>query len=129
MMLDIGKVTAFAIVAALCAVTIRKQAQEVAMVLVLAGVAGILVCCMGALGSIRRLMDALAEATQLSPMVAVPVIKTVGVSILTRFGAEVCKDAKENGLAAAVEFTGTAAALCLSAPLLEMVLDLIRSLL
>lgn len=128
MMLDIGKVTAFALVVALCAVTVRKQAQEVAMVLVLAGVTGILMYCMGLLSSIRGLMDALTEATQLSPAVAAPVIKTVGISILTRFGAEVCKDAKENGLATAVEIAGTAAALCLSAPLLQMVLDLIRSL-
>ena len=127
-MLDIGKVTAFAVIAALCAVTVRKQAQELAMVLILAAVTGILISCIGLFGAIRDLLDRLIEATGLSPAVAAPVIKTVGISVLTRFGSEVCKDAREGGLATAVEIAGTAAALCLAAPLLQMVLDLITEL-
>ena len=128
-MLDIGKITVFAVVAALCAVVVRKQAQEIAIVLAMAGVAVILSYCLDLMSSIKAIMESLLEAAQISPVIAAPVIKTVGVAILTHFGAEVCKDAKENGLAAAVEMAGAAASLCLAAPLLQVVLDMITELL
>jgi len=129
MMLDIGKVTIFAVVTALCAVVVRKQTQEMAVVLSLAGVCAILMYALDLMSSIKSILDTLMEAAQLSPAVAAPVIKTVGIAVLTRFGAEVCKDAKESGLAAAVELAGAAAALCLAVPLLQLVLDMISELL
>lgn len=128
-MLEIGKITAFALASALCAVVLRKQAREIAMVLALAGVTIILGYCLDVIGSIRTIMERLTETAEISPAVAAPVIKTVGISILTRFGAELCKDAKENGLAAAVELAGTVAALYLAAPLMQLVLDMIEQLL
>ena len=126
---DLGTLIAFGLVTALCAVVLRKQAQEIAMVLVLAGVAAILAYCLDMIGSIKAVMESLIETSQISPVVVAPVIKTVGISILTRFGAELCKDAKENGLAAGIELAGSVAALCLAAPLMQLVLDMIGQLL
>ncbi|MFR3922676.1 MAG: SpoIIIAC/SpoIIIAD family protein [Dysosmobacter welbionis] len=58
----------------------------------------------------RALMDELGEAAGLSPAVLAPVLKTVGIAILTHISAEVCRDAKESGIAAFVETAGAAVA-------------------
>lgn len=128
-MADMGRIAALAIVAALCAVVVRKQAPEIAMVLVLLGAAMILSWSFSAVSGVKAMMDSLREAAGLSPAVVAPVIKTVGVAILTRFAAEICRDAKEGGLAAFVETAGAAVALFLAVPLLETVLNMITGLL
>ena len=67
-------------------------------------------------------MDTLADTAGLSPAVLAPVIKTAGIAIVTRIAAEVCRDAKESGVASFVETAGAMLALAVSLPLLEAVL-------
>ena len=115
--------------AALCAVVVRKSAAELGLVLALAAGAVILSGALGALEAVRELMDTLADTAGLSPAVVAPVVKTTGIAILTRLAAELCRDAKESGIAAFVETVGAACALCAALPLLETVLDMVTGLL
>ena len=117
---DILKIAAAAVAAAVCAVVVKQRAQEVGLVLSLAA---------GALVLTMALMDELGEAAGLSPAVLAPVLKTVGIAILTHISAEVCRDAKESGIAAFVETAGAAVALCVALPLLRAVLDTVTGLL
>ena len=98
------------IAAAVCAVVVKQRAQEVGLVLSLAAGALVLTMALGAVESVRALMDELGEAAGLSPAVLAPVLKTVGIAILTHISAEVCRDAKESGIAAFVETAGAAGA-------------------
>ena len=60
-MSDIVKVAAAAVTAALCAVVVRKQAPEIALVLGAGACALILMYCSGALRAAVELMDKLVE--------------------------------------------------------------------
>jgi stage III sporulation protein AD len=124
---DILKIAAAAVAAAVCAVVVKQRAQE--LVLSLAAGALVLTMALGAVESVRALMDELGEAAGLSPAVLAPVLKTVGIAILTHISAEVCRDAKESGIAAFVETAGAAVALCVALPLLRAVLDTVTGLL
>ena len=126
---DMGRIAALAVVTALCAVVVRKQAPGIAMAMVLLGVAMILRGSLSAISAVRTMLEELREAAGLSPAVVAPVIKTVGVAILTRFAAEICRDAQEGGLASFVETAGAAVALFLALPLLETVRAMITGLL
>lgn len=123
------KIAAVAVAAALCAVVVRKSASELAAVLALAAGCIILSFSLGALESVRALMDTLADTAGLSPAVLAPVVKTVGIAILTRVAAELCRDAQESGIAAFVETAGAAAALFVALPLMETVLSMVTDLL
>ena len=127
-MSGIIKVAAAAIAAAVCAVTVRRQAPELGMALVICAGAVILLYCSGALSSAMELMDKLTEAGGLSGQVVEPVIKTAGIAIVTRLAADFCRDAKEGGLASAVELAGTALALVTVLPLMSAVVDLLTEL-
>lgn len=128
-MTDILKISAVAIAAALCAVVVKKQVRELALVLALTAGAVILTAALGALESVRALLDELAQLAGLEPAVLAPVVKTVGVAIITRVTVEVCKDAGEGGIAAFVEIAGSAVALYLALPLVRAVLSAITGLL
>lgn len=123
------KIAAAAVAAALCAVVVRRQSPEIALVLGIGACALIVLYCSGALTAAMELVDKLAEAGNLSAQAVEPVIKTAGIAIVTRLAADFCKDAQEGGLASAVELAGTALALAAALPLMSAVLDVLTRLL
>lgn len=125
----VEKMAALAVAAALCALVVRQSAREVGLVLSLAAGAIILTQALGAVEAIRSLMEELGDRAGLSPAVLDPVLKTVGIAVLTRVAAEVCRDAKESGIAAFVETAGAAMALYVALPLMRAVLDTVGGLL
>lgn len=122
------KIAAVAVISAICAVVVKKNVRELGMVLSLTAGVLILAFVLPAVDKVRAFMEELARLAELSPEVLVPVVRTVGIAIVTRISAEVCRDAGEGGIAAFLETGGAAAALLAVLPLLETVLDLIRSL-
>ena len=120
---------AVAVIAALCAMVLQKQVQELALVLALAAGVLILAFSMDALRGLRAMLDTLAGTAGISPQILSPVVKTVGIAVVTRITAELCRDAKEGGIAAFVETAGAAMALFVALPLLEAVLTTITGLL
>lgn len=58
---DILKIAAAAVAAAVCAVVVKQRAQEVGLVLSLAAGALVLTMALGAVESVRALMDELGE--------------------------------------------------------------------
>ena len=128
-MSGVAKIAVAAVAAALCAVVVRRQSPEIALALGVGACALIVLSCSGALESAVELADKLAQAGGLSAQVVEPVMKTAGIAIVTRLAADFCKDAKEGGLASAVELGGTALALGAALPLMTAVLDVLSQLL
>lgn len=124
----IQQVAATAVAGAICAAVIKKQAPDMALVVTLCTVAVILGTALAALEPVRALMDSLGERAGLSAAVLAPVVKTVGIALLTRVCAELCRDAGESGIAAAAEIAGGACALLTCLPLFQAVLELILEL-
>lgn len=124
----IGQVAAVAVAGAICAAVIKKQTPDMALVVALCSVVLILCAAVAALEPVRELMDFLGDQAGLSVAVLTPVVKTVGIALLTRICAELCRDANESGIAAAVEVAGGACALLVCLPLFRAVLELILEL-
>ena len=128
-MSDLVKVAATGIIAAICAMVVRKHVPELAILLSICAGVLILLYCSGALSSVKAFLDELVVVGGLTPGVVEPVAKVTGVAIITRLAADFCKDAKESGLASAVEMAGSALALFMTLPLMSAVLELLGSLL
>ena len=126
--MDILHLCALAVTAALCALVLRKSVPELALVLGLAAGVLLLGQAMEALAAVRGLMDNLARTAGLSPQVWQPVVKTVGIGIVTKLASAVCKDAGAGGVAAYLETSGTALALFTALPLVETVFDTLAEL-
>lgn len=117
------------LVAVVCGVVVRKQAPEIALVLTLCAAVAVLVAVSGELGLMVGYIQRLAEAGGISQELIAPVMKTTGIAMLCKFTADFCRDAKENGLASAVELAGTVLGLVAAMPLLQGVLSLLEELL
>lgn len=128
-MSDAVRVGAAAIIAAICAVVIRRQAPEIALALGVCAGALVVLFCSGALSSAVAFLDKLAEVGGLSAAVLGPVLKTAGIAVVTHLAAAFCRDAQESALASAVELAGTALALAAALPLMSAALELMTGLL
>ena len=120
--------SAIAVTAALCAMVLQKNAQELGLLLALAAGVLILGFALHATQGVLSLMDTLGETAGIVPAVLSPVVKTIGIAVVTRITAEICRDAKEGGIAAFVETAGAALALFVALPLMEAVLETITGL-
>ena len=58
-----------------------------------------------------------------------PLIKTVGIALLSRTGSDLCRDAGEGAIASVLETAGAVAAIAVSLPLFRAAWELLRALL
>ncbi len=127
-MSDMVKLAAAAVAAALCCVVVRKQTPELALALAVTGGAVVLWMVLSSLEYVTAFLSELAQTAGLSPAVLSPVLKVTGISIITHTAVELCKDAKESGLASCLEFAGTVTALVVTVPLIRAVLSTVSGL-
>lgn len=123
------KIVAGALAAAVCAVVLRRGAAEFAVPLVLTCGAWVIFMLAQTVGQTVQALVRLAGTAKLEMQVVEPVIKVVGLSVVTRIGAEVCRGTGESGIAAFVEIAGTALSLVAAMPLVNGVLELVTELL
>ena len=117
------------VTAALLALTLRAQRPEMAMLLSLAVGLIVFASLSGKLSGIIDVMRALGDTAGLPTGTILLLIRVVGVSYITEFAAQLCRDAGEGGIAAKVELGGRLLVLAMSIPILlalmQMMLELI----
>lgn len=114
---------------ALCALTLRRQTPELSLLLALVTGSLILYGSRQALEQLVALLERLADLAGLGEEVLAPLVKTVGISILVRLAAQLCRDSGAGSVAAFLELAGSLAALAVAAPLIYGVLELLEGLL
>ena len=120
---------AFSMVAAVAALLVRQQTSALGLVLSLAACVLILSLGVQALGPILDLLRRIRELSGVQMEASAPILKVIGIGILTKLSEAVCSDAGETSIGKAVTMAGTLLAVYVSLPLLSSVLDLLEEML
>ena len=128
-MVELGKIAAVCLVGAVLALLLQKSNPELAILLALSVSAGVLLFGLEHMRSVFALLEQMARAGGLSPDLLQPLLKTVGIALISRTGAELCRDANQGAMASAVEIAGAFSAVVVSIPLLQAVWELLRGML
>lgn len=123
------EIAAIGMVGALCTLIVRKHTAEIGLVLALGVGVLIITLVIGSLETIIQMMESLGELAGLSQAVLSPVLKTVGIAMITKLASELCRDTGEGGIASFVELAGMVCATVTTIPLLQAVLDMVVDLL
>ena len=129
MVMDMMRLAALAIAGALCAVVVKQKTPDIGIGLSLLACGLLLVSTLPAVMEIWQMLEELAQTANISDAILAPVLKTVGLAIVTKLSGEMCRDAGEAGIASFVELAGAAAAILVALPLLRLVLQMIGGLL
>ena len=120
---------ALCVTGALLAVLLKRTNPDMALLLALAVCGAVLLLLAEPLEEIRDFLTQLADGGQLPAELFAPLVKTVGIALVSRTGSDLCRDAGEGALASVLETAGAVAAIVVSLPLFRAVWDLLESLL
>ena len=122
-------ISAAALLGALCAVVLRRETGELALLLAIATSLIVLTKAASGCGELLALLGQLAEMANISDTLLSPLLKIMGIEVLTNLAGHICRDAGESGIAATVELAGAVCALYTAIPVIQAVLVLIEELL
>lgn len=125
---QIVQVTALCVVGALLAVVVRRGSPECALVLGIAAAVAVLVFLAQGLEELMAFLAELGERSGVPETLFVPLYKTLGIALVVRVGAGLCRDAGEAALGSVVETAGAVCAMLTALPLLRAVLDMLLEL-
>ena len=123
--MDIFRITAFAVCGAVLSLVLKEYKPHMAVCL------GILCALFLFLEVLQQINYIFVSARSIASGLSVngeyieTIIKIIGVSYISRFGTEICRDAGQNAIAANLELAGKIIIVVLSLPLLISVINLI----
>ena len=105
---------------------LRKNNKELAVVLSLAACLIIGVILIQLAKPLVEFMEKLRALSGLDKALLLPLVKTVGIGLLSQVSSGVCADAGENAIAKLIEVCGGILSLYVALPLLEAVLEMME---
>lgn len=121
-------VSAAAVFAAVCGALLKRGQKEIALLFSLAAAVLVFLCV---LPQIETLTSTFREWAELSGMPEVfgALLKALGIVLIGRITADLCKDAGESAIASGVELAVKTAVLLTALPLLNRLLSLLQEVL
>lgn len=106
---------------------LKKTSRELALLL---SIAACILISLILLQLAKPVVDFFAKLRDLAGLdkgLMTPMLKTLGIGLLTQLCATVCSDAGENAVANLIELCGGILALYVALPLLEAVIDMVKT--
>ncbi|MGD9155000.1 MAG: stage III sporulation protein AD [Bacillota bacterium] len=123
--MDFGAVLGFSLVVTVLLVILRKQRPEIAVLLTIAAAGLILGILIKKVSAILAVLETMAAQAELNRVYWQLILKIVGFAYLAGFGAQICRDAGENSMAAKIELAGKISILSLGLPVLAGLVEVI----
>lgn len=117
------------VTAGILAIVLERDVPGLSLMLGLSATVMVLLLTAAVLDPIMDFLTQLIEVCELSGVYTKPILKCLAIALITKFGASLCKDAKQGGAAAALEFSGAAAAVWTCLPLMQAFLSMLEDLL
>ncbi|HEY8418077.1 MAG TPA: stage III sporulation protein AD [Limnochordales bacterium] len=126
---DVARVVGAGLVLTILLGVLRERYPALAVQLVLAFVVGVFLLLLPFLGRVVAVFTELGRRAQVNGTYLDIALRALGVAYVAAFGAQVCKDAKEEALAGAIELAGKVIILLLALPVLMGILEALLRLL
>lgn len=106
---------------------LKKHSGEMALVLTVAACAVMGLLILKLTEPVVSFLTQLRSLAGMDAALMTPLLKTVGIGLLTQLATAVCTDAGESAIARLIELCGGVLAIYVALPLLEAVIDMIQN--
>ena len=124
--MDIFKIVVFAMSSCLLCVLLKQYKPEYSFAVSLAAGIIIILYVLPALAGVFNSVDAFIQKANVNTVYIKTAVKIMGLSYITQFASEMCRDAGENALATGIETCGKILMLALSLPIAEALFTMIE---
>lgn len=123
------KVAAVCLLGAVLALLLKKTSPDMALLLTVAVCTVVLAVLVQGLETVVDFLRQLLERGGLSEELFTPLLKTVGIALVSRTGGALCRDAGQGAMAGLVELSGAFSAILVSLPLFRAAWQMLEGLL
>jgi stage III sporulation protein AD len=127
--LDIFQIVIWGIIASLILLVIRRERPELALAFSMVAGVSILLAVLPGLRTVISAFSDIAREAGVGPLYFGIILKVVAISYIADLGASICRDANENLIASRIEMAGKILILVCSIPIIQGIVELIRTLL
>lgn len=121
--MDILRIGALGIVAAVLAVVVRQYRPELSMQIGIALGVVVFLFLAAQLSGISTVVSSLTEKAKIQPEYFLTILKATGIAFITEFASQTCKDAGEGSIAQKMEIGGKVLIVFLALPMLLTLLQ------
>lgn len=119
------KAAALCLIASLLGLLLQKTEPAQTLLLGLAAAAAALTLGLGFFRELRDTFRDLSREAGVSTALTLPVLKSLGITVVGRFTGDLCRDAGQSAAASALETCAAAAALYAALPLVRLVTSML----
>lgn len=123
----LSKCAAASIFVSLACLLIKKQNPELSLAVSITLSVLILLGSTAMLSSVKELVDCAVDMLGVSSSLVRPILKCMGISLVSKMSADICRDASQSALASALELSGCFCAAALAMPVVINTLKMIGS--
>jgi stage III sporulation protein AD len=123
------QIAALCLIGAVLSAVLKREHQEFGVLLAVAVCGAAIFLLSGVFGDLTDFIREIADSTALVSQWLAPLFKTVGIAIISRTGADLCRDAGESAMGTLVDAAGAICAILVAVPLFEAVWEMLSSLL
>lgn len=127
--MEIVKIMGVAIIGAVSALILKEHKPQLAIVVGIATAAVLFLMVLSQVEYVLNVVTLTATGLDINIEYIAAIFKMIGISYLSQFGSEICRDAGQNAIAAKVELAGKIMIVVLSVPVLIELMNLLVSLL
>lgn len=125
--MEISKIVGIGIIGTILAVTVKSYRAELGICVAIATGTVIFFAALPQLEEAFAVIEEICEQSEATVEYFKVIIKVIGIAYITQFAAELARDAGEGAVAKKLEFAGKASVLCVIAPVVKNLLDVITS--
>jgi stage III sporulation protein AD len=126
--MDILRIGALGIIAAVLSLVIKQYRPELAMQIALALGVVVFLFLSAQLSGITSVVKSLFSKANIQPEYFMTILKATGIAFITEFSSSACKDAGEGSIAQKIEIGGKVLIVFLALPLLMSLLQMLLKL-
>jgi stage III sporulation protein AD len=126
--MNILSVCGFCIASVIACKTLESDSRQLKTMLTLVVAAIFLLSSAGFVSQIISAVSSLFDAAKIDSMYIKVIFKCLGVTYLTQFAADYCKDCGESAIASQVLLAGRISVLIISLPLFKAFVEIVKSL-
>lgn len=127
--MEMLKIIGVGITGAVAAITVRQYKPEMAVPIGIATAVILFLMVLSQVGYVIDVIRMTADRLNLNPEYITAILKMIAVAYLAQIGAEICRDAGQNAIAAKIELAGKILIVVLSVPILLSLMNLLIGLL
>jgi len=123
--MEMSQIVIIGIISVILSLMFRGHHDEWRMYIRIAGGIIIFFAIAQKLGVVLELVKKMSEKIDVDLIYIGIVFKILGISYISEFGAQLCKDAGESSIASKIEFAGKVLIVTISAPVMLALIDII----